>query len=160
MKKIFRYVRRLIYDIKKTLKHFRIIRTFKSTNMMVLTQVTNFNYPEMYISPEMTANLVRRFKLDPDTISNTSDGKEKGSACIGFSPKTQKWYGWSHRAIYGFGIGDIVNDGDLTATSGYVDEFEKSNPEEAFKHVLKPGFKAETLDDAKKMAIAYAAAVS
>jgi len=26
----------------------------------------------------------------------------------GFSTKNQKWYGWSHRAIYGFGIGSKV----------------------------------------------------
>lgn len=24
---------------------------------------------------------------------------------IGFSEKEQKWYGWSHRRYYGFGIG-------------------------------------------------------
>lgn len=24
---------------------------------------------------------------------------------VGFSPKDNKWYGWSHRAIYGFEIG-------------------------------------------------------
>jgi hypothetical protein len=27
------------------------------------------------------------------------------TACIGFNPIEQKWYGWSHRAIFGFGIG-------------------------------------------------------
>lgn len=35
---------------------------------------------------------------------------------IGFSEKEQKWYGWSHRAIYGFGIGSTVKKGDI----GYV----------------------------------------
>tara|TARA_Y100000310_G_C20659206_1_gene803718 strand:+ start:1640 stop:2083 length:444 start_codon:yes stop_codon:yes gene_type:complete len=29
-------------------------------------------------------------------------------ASIGFNQKQQKWYGWSHRAICGFGIGDRV----------------------------------------------------
>lgn len=24
-----------------------------------------------------------------------------------------KWYGWSHRAVYGFGIGDTVKKGDV-----------------------------------------------
>lgn len=35
--------------------------------------------------------------------------KSKLSHCvasIGFNEKEQKWYGWSHRAIFGFGIGD------------------------------------------------------
>lgn len=32
---------------------------------------------------------------------------------IGFCAKDQKWYGWSHRAIYGFGVGSSVKIGDL-----------------------------------------------
>lgn len=27
---------------------------------------------------------------------------------LGFSEKEQKWYGWSHRAIVGFGVGDKI----------------------------------------------------
>lgn len=29
---------------------------------------------------------------------------------IGYSAKDRKWYGWSHRAIYGFSIGTKVDD--------------------------------------------------
>ncbi len=35
--------------------------------------------------------------------------KSDASDCvcsIGFNEKEQKWYGWSHRAIFGFGLGD------------------------------------------------------
>lgn len=59
---------------------------------------------------------------------------------IGFSEKEQKWYGWSHRAIYGFGIGSKVKKGDC----GYKGK-EKT---------------AKTLDDAKQMAKDFAKAVS
>jgi hypothetical protein len=31
---------------------------------------------------------------------------------VGFSPKMNKWYGWSHRAIYGFTIGSTCKKGD------------------------------------------------
>ncbi|KKN29323.1 hypothetical protein LCGC14_0845330 [marine sediment metagenome] len=35
------------------------------------------------------------------------------SACsIGFCEREHKWYGWSHRAIFGFGIGDKIFDED------------------------------------------------
>ena len=35
------------------------------------------------------------------------------SVCsIGFNEREQKWYGWSHRAIYGFGIGSECKKGD------------------------------------------------
>ena len=59
---------------------------------------------------------------------------------IGFSEKEQKWYGWSHRAIYGFGIGSKVKKGDC----GYKGK----------------AWTAKTLDDAKQMAKDFADAVS
>lgn len=31
---------------------------------------------------------------------------------VGFSPKDSKWYGWSHRAIYGFSVGSTCKKGD------------------------------------------------
>ncbi|KKL41723.1 hypothetical protein LCGC14_2367440 [marine sediment metagenome] len=67
---------------------------------------------------------------------------ESNTCSIGFCEREQKWYGWSHRAIYGFSIGDKVKEGDVTA-----------------EH-LPIGFKAETLNDAKKMADAFARSVS
>ena len=85
---------------------------------------------------------------------------EKDQLVLLFHQRVKKWYGWSHRAIYGFKIGDVVEQGDLTTTSGYVEEFELEHPEIAFKHVLPVGFKAQTLDDCRKMAIAFAESVS
>lgn len=35
---------------------------------------------------------------------------------VGFSPKENKWYGWSHRAIYGFTIGSECEKGDCHYT--------------------------------------------
>ena len=62
-----------------------------------------------------------------------------GSA-IGFSEKEQKWYGWSHRAIYGFGIGDI--------------------PIECYPGKTVKGKKIKTLDQAKEAAIKFSKSVS
>ena len=41
---------------------------------------------------------------------------------VGFSPKDKKWYGWSHRAIYGFEVGSECKKGDVHYTA--------NNPEE------------------------------
>lgn len=60
---------------------------------------------------------------------------------LGFSSDEQKWYGWSHRAIYGFGIGDSMKKG----TCGF--------------EIYKKTAKAKTLDDAKEMAKAFAKSV-
>lgn len=32
---------------------------------------------------------------------------------IAFNPEEQKWYGWSHRAICGFAVGDTCKKGDV-----------------------------------------------
>lgn len=68
--------------------------------------------------------------------------KTVGEDSIGFSEDEQKWYGWSHRAIYGFGIGYEVKEGDVVAGD------------------LEVGFKCKTLDDCKKVAKAFAEGVS
>ena len=46
---------------------------------------------------------------------------------IGFCEKEQKWYGWSHRAIYGFGVGDSVKKGDCA--------FIPNDPEELIREL-------------------------
>ena len=87
--------------------------------------------------------------------------KSKPSHCvcsIGFSQSLKKWFGWSHRAIFGFEIGDTVKEGDCAASSGWTEEYLKDHPEE--NNALPVGFTAKTLEDAKKMAIAFAGSVS
>lgn len=45
------------------------------------------------------------------------------TACIGFSDTEQKWYGWSHRAIYGFTVGSEVKRGDCAYVPTDKDDF-------------------------------------
>ena len=42
---------------------------------------------------------------------------------VGFSPKDGKWYGWSHRAIYGFEIGSTCKEGDCHYQPRNKDDF-------------------------------------
>ncbi|PCJ24104.1 MAG: hypothetical protein COA96_10185 [SAR86 cluster bacterium] len=77
---------------------------------------------------------------------------------IGFCEKEQKWFGWSHRAIFGFGIGDIAKEGDCCTTSGFIEEYALAHPE--LDKTVPVGFEAKTLEDAKRMAIAFAESVS
>lgn len=71
-------------------------------------------------------------------------GIKPNGKSIGFSEKEHKWYGWSHRAIYGFKVGDKCKDGDLGVGDGYT---------------FKPGDTLKTLDDCKKRAIDFAKSV-
>lgn len=77
---------------------------------------------------------------------------------IGFCEKEQKWYGWSHRAIFGFGVGSEAKEGDCVCSSGWTDEYLEEHPEDDTS--LPVGFKAKDLIDAKRMAIAFASSVS
>lgn len=96
----------------------------------------------LYIgNPKEAYFLCKRLGIKPEVYED-----DKVTCTIGFCKKENKWYGWSHRAIYGFGIGDIVSKGDATAGQ---------DPKS-----LPIGFKATTLEHAKQMAIAFADSVS
>lgn len=116
--------------------------------------VSAFTTTGLYIGNSRWAyRLYRKWGIEPELKSPNS------SVCsIGFCKKDQKWFGWSHRAIYGFGVGDVVKEGDCTASSGYTDEYLKDHPDE--DRSLPVGFKAKNLDDCRRMAIAFADSVS
>ena len=65
---------------------------------------------------------------------------------IGFSSKDVKWYGWSHRAIFGFKIGSTCKKGDCH----YIPKSSGG----------KGAWKAKTISDARQMAIDFAGGVS
>lgn len=97
----------------------------------------------------------RKLVVEKGIIPETYDDN---SVCsIGKSIKDDKWYGWSHRAIYGFSIGEEVKKGDCCSLSGWTDEYLKDHPD---KNILPVGFVARTEDDCKEMAIAFASSVS
>lgn len=54
---------------------------------------------------------------------------EQVQSGLGFNPIEQKWYGWSHRAIFGFGIGSECKKGHC--------HYEPSNKEEFKEACLK-----------------------
>ena len=102
--------------------------------------------------PKMARFLIEKRGIEPEKVN-----PEHNVCSIGFSESKNKWFGWSHRAIYGFGIGDVVKEGDCVASSGWTEEYLEEHPEEDLS--LPVGFMAKTLDDAKLMAIAFAESV-
>ena len=93
-----------------------------------------FSIPDFYYlgDEKMAKFICKKMKLEPHLISDDLEEQAKylvnmswdekakmmlsgydniflgTPASIGWSKEEQKWYGWSHRAIYGFGIGDSV----------------------------------------------------
>lgn len=113
-----------------------------------------------YIGNPKTARMLvvkRGISPQPRKTDRSANGGRGCTCSIGFCDKEQKWYGWSHRAIYGFGVGDTVKKGDCTASSGWTQEYLNKHPEQDLS--LPVGFVAKTLDDAKRMAIAFADSV-
>ena len=104
-------------------------------------------------NPKTAYRLCNKIGIKPERSN------PKHNICsIGFCEQDGKWYGWSHRAIYGFEVGDVVEADDCAATSGFTDEYLEEHPEEDLS--LPIGFKAKGIDDAKRMAIAFAESVS
>jgi hypothetical protein len=65
---------------------------------------------------------------------------------IGFSLKDGKWYGWSHRALYGFKIGSTCKKGDCHYTPR--------------RNHGRGAWVAKTVADARQMACDFAEGVS
>jgi len=105
-----------------------------------------------YIGDLDTAGFLYGLGIEPECIPGNQ------VCSIGFSAEGQQWYGWSHRALCGFSVGDVVKKGDCTASSGWTKAYLKEHPEA--DRSLPIGFKAKTLDDCKRMAIAFADSVS
>lgn len=83
-------------------------------------------------------NLARRFGI---TVREKAEPDHQVCS-IGWSPSKKKWYGWSHRAIYGFGVGDPDYSEDLESTP------KKDRP------------KIKTIEHAKEAAKRFAASVA
>jgi len=97
-----------------------------------------YNHNGDYIGNSKKAYILcKKRGIIPELIS-----KRHKTCSIGYCEKERKWYGWSHRAIYGFGIGHRVKKGDCSSER------------------IAVGFKIKNLRDAKKVAIAMAESVS
>ena len=97
---------------------------------------TIYNHHGDYIGDKKTALLLIKKGIVPEI------SKPDHSVCsIGYCPKDGKWYGWSHRAMKGFGIGDKGE-----TWSPYISTKSKE--------------KIQTLVEAKQAAVAFAESVS
>jgi hypothetical protein len=95
-----------------------------------------YNHHGHYIGDIETAKRLLKKNIIPEIVDETH------SVCsIGYCPTSGEWFGWSHRAIRGFKIGD--NASTLSPTS------DKKSKE-----------KIKSLEEAKKAAIEFAESVS
>ncbi len=110
---------------------------------MLLTHEINF------LLESMRDDIQKKFK-----ISKFEDG-------LGYSEENKKWYGWSHRAIAGFGIGDMMYDEKWV----HPDD-DPNDPWDKQEKTMKTPFtqhgneKIKTMEQAKEAAKRFAKSVS
>lgn len=94
-----------------------------------------------YIGDERRARTLVKRGIVPELID-----KKHRVCSVGFCEREKKWYGWSHRAIVGFGVGDMI----------FEEEF--GTDETPFvQHGMKP---IRTMADARLSAVRFAKSVS
>ena len=112
------------------------------------------------------------YTLNGEYIGTQADGKllviEKGImpelndpadliCSVGFSKKNGGWYGWSHKNIGGFRVGEVIKEGDPSLDCAfervYLEECGKTNPCFAYNRPIK------TLEEAQLIAKAYAKSI-
>lgn len=89
-----------------------------------------------YAGPKEVVNLFEKFGIAPELIEDDSD-----VCTIGWSEREEKYYGWSHRAAFGFGLDDMI----------YEEGFDDDAP---FRKHGNTRIKSK--DDARKAAINFA----
>lgn len=94
--------------------------------------VAAFTLDGLYIGNEDWAKLLDERGIVPEY--RTPDSQV---CSIGFCEREKKWYGWSHRAMAGFGIGDTVKRGDCAFTADNVDDLMEDYVE-FFADVMDP----------------------
>jgi hypothetical protein len=73
---------------------------------------------------ENDVNILLRYGI---TEQIQSGQNEPITCSIGFNPKEQKWYGWSHRGIFGFGIGSRCKLGHCGYSASNKKDFAEQN---------------------------------
>ena len=85
-----------------------LVDDINSTGRQTIKSEIAYTLDGKYIgSPEYAHKLCVTHGIIPTIIS-----AEHNVCSIGFCPHEQQWYGWSHRAMYGFGIGSKVEPGN------------------------------------------------
>lgn len=101
-----------------------------------------YNHDNKYIGDiETTRTLCDKYGIKPEIKTPDS------TVCsVGYSEKDNKWYGWSHRALIGFKIGDkLFEDTFGDDKTPYIEHGEKT---------------IETLEQARESAIRFADSVA
>ena len=103
--------------VKDYLEKVAYKEMWKEDWMTESSQIYYSKFDGSYITLEGLEDDVK-FLADREITEELTNG-------VGFSPKENKWYGWSHRAIYGFTIGSTCKKGDAHYKGSNLKELEE-----------------------------------
>lgn len=173
-------IKELIRIIPKDFFDIRIELWKSYINDSGTYMISAYSKDDYYIGdPSEIARLYEEYGICEDLSTYNKDNK---CISVGYSPKNNKYYGWSHRAIRGFSIGSEVRKGqngykprtieEMSETCGCLGEDNKCTDyyldrdseydivycsEGNCPYSLGRGeWKAESLADAKEMAMNFA----
>lgn len=96
-------------------EYLKLVAVVKGSNFQEhYGEVYRSKFDDSYITMVGMESRVK-FLADLEITEELSDG-------VGFSPKNNKWYGWSHMAIRGFSVGSFCSKCDPHYMTSNVDE--------------------------------------
>lgn len=101
--------------------------------------------------PEMAQYLFKE-GIVPEPREDSPETRPGVKVCsIGFSEKHQKWFGWSSRALFGFGIGHRVEEGQV----GYITDDPKKLANQMIKLLKQAGCEiiAANINEEKRVVV-------
>lgn len=110
-----------------------------------------YSLPEGYYigDPKKAHHLWKKYGITRWELSDP----ENTVASIGWSPSKQKWFGWSHRAIWGYKPGQVMKKGDIGVEGGDG----LGGPGTGS---FPAGYEIKDFDDARRAAVEFAKCVA
>lgn len=97
-------------DIKEYIKKNFKISKFNESDIYVTNDNNEYYVTHVNLS---SSEWLIKFCAEKELTNFYSTGGPKRTINVAYSPIDNKWYGWSHRALFGFTIGSKVKKGHV-----------------------------------------------
>jgi hypothetical protein len=115
---------------KISMEDLQLCQDWLEREARVETQAFGDEFYDVYVSKEDGGYLTHVGMEDhvlflaKRNLTHPQRRSEMGRTCsVGFDAQKKEWYGWSHRAIYGFGVGSKVKKGDCAYVPKDAEDF-------------------------------------
>lgn len=151
-------------------KKTKVPKLNPKTNRMKNSKITKYLVTDVPPEERSFKNLPRYADKTPKCTFTQWLGL-KGNGSDGCKGTDGKFYGWSHRAVYGFGVGDVIKPGHIGNKYQYTKEVQKKYnsiadkegyeaADKYYNSITFEPYTIETEEEAKQHAIRFGRDVS